>query len=95
MLAGCYPGDKDPQIADSKLQGLGECGVTCMVNLMEPGEVNLGGPSFVPYENRLYELARTAGLTDLGVIDEEGKLAGFLGESEVAPAFVRATAAKA
>jgi len=37
----------------------------------------------------------TAGLPEIPVVDEAGKLAGFLGESEVATAYVRATAAAA
>jgi CIC family chloride channel protein len=37
----------------------------------------------------------TAGLPEIPVVDDAGKLAGFLGESEVATAYVRATAAAA
>ena len=61
LLAGCYPGDLDPQQARRKLQGLIECGVGRIINLMNADEVGLGGKPFVDYRTLLEELARKEG----------------------------------
>ena len=49
LLAGTYPGDKDPAEARRKLQGLLDCGVRHVINLMEKDEVDHSGRLFVPY----------------------------------------------
>ena len=61
MLAGCYPGDKDQHVADDKLTGLINAGITCVINLMETDEVSHGGQTFAAYEPRLYEVAQQLG----------------------------------
>lgn len=61
VLAGCYPGDKDQHVAETRLKGLIEAGVSHMINLMEADEVDHGGQSFVAYEPRLREVAQQLG----------------------------------
>ena len=61
LLAGCYPGDLDPEQARRKLQGLIECGVGRIINLMNADEVGLGGKAFVDYRPLLEGLAQKEG----------------------------------
>jgi len=61
LLAGCYPGDLDPEEARCKLQGLIDCGVGRIISLMEANEVGIGGKPFVDYRPSLEALAREAG----------------------------------
>jgi len=61
LLAGCYPGDLDPEEARRKLQGLIDCGVGRIINLMEVNEVNWNGKPFADYRPPLEVLARRAG----------------------------------
>jgi hypothetical protein len=56
-LAGCYPGDLDPEEAASKLGGLLRCGVTHVVNLMEEPEHDFFGRWFADYRPALEQLA--------------------------------------
>lgn len=63
VLAGFYPGDKDHRVAETKLQGLLDCGVSQVINLMETHEVNHTGHSFVAYEPHLQTLAQKRGRT--------------------------------
>ena len=56
LLAGCYPGNLDPEEARSKLQGLIGCGVSRIISLMEANEVGLGGKPFLDYRPQLEEL---------------------------------------
>ena len=49
LLAGCYPGDTNPEEARRKLQGLLQCGVSRILSLMRPDEVGIGGNPFVDY----------------------------------------------
>jgi len=57
LLAGYYPGDADPQVMDTKLNALLDCGVTVVISLMEADEDDLFGRTFPPYQDRLRELA--------------------------------------
>jgi protein-tyrosine phosphatase len=57
LLAGCYPGSRDPDEASQRLQGLLNCGIRYVVNLMEEHETDHSGNGFVPYENTLREIA--------------------------------------
>jgi protein-tyrosine phosphatase len=50
LLAGCYPGDKNPEKAAQKLDGLVAAGIRHVVNLMEAGEIGHLGELFVPYD---------------------------------------------
>lgn len=61
LLAGFYPGDTAPAIADQKLQGLIRCGVSTVINLMEATETDHSGKPFAEYAHRLREWARDAG----------------------------------
>ncbi len=62
FLAGAYPGHKDPAEARRKIQGLLECGIRHVVNLMEEGEVDHTGRSFVPYEQVFKQLGVERGM---------------------------------
>ena len=57
FLAGYYPGSRDPSTAQRKLEGLLEHGVRHVINLMEEGERNFSGETFVPYEQQLENIA--------------------------------------
>ena len=61
LLAGCYPGDVDLSVARHKLQGLVTAGVTRVISLMEPHEVDQRGRAFVDYRRELSTLATDAG----------------------------------
>ncbi len=61
ILAGFYPGDRDPVVALNKLNALLECGVTHVCNLMERTEVDHAGRRFEYYGPALWELARQRG----------------------------------
>ena len=61
LLAGCYPGDRDPEEAGRKLQGLLDCGVGRVISLMEANEVGIGGQPFVDYRPPIEALARASG----------------------------------
>jgi hypothetical protein len=58
LLAGCYPGDPDPGIAEQKLRGLLECGVRTVISLMQETETDHRGRAFEPYAQTLERLAR-------------------------------------
>jgi len=61
LLAGCYPGDKNPRQAEAKLRGLLASGIRVVVNLMEEDEIGHDGESFVTYEEQLQKMAREVG----------------------------------
>ena len=61
LCAGCYPGDLDPAMRDSKLRELIACGIRRVVNLMEANEQSYGGRPFEPYVQRLHEVALESG----------------------------------
>ncbi|HEV7401351.1 MAG TPA: hypothetical protein VGO11_00425 [Chthoniobacteraceae bacterium] len=63
LLAGFYPGSADPVEADLKLNALLDCGVSRIVNLMEPHETNHSGRPFAAYEARFQQLAQLRGRT--------------------------------
>ena len=50
LLAGCYPGSKDPWEATDKLTALINSGIRHVINLMEPDERDVTGLRFVPYD---------------------------------------------
>ena len=62
LLAGCYPGSRDPVEASEKLGGLLECGIRCVVNLMEDHEKDYRGEVFVNYEKTLTKMAQDKGI---------------------------------
>ena len=53
LLAGCYPGDLDPELARKKLQGLVNAGIQHVITLMEVEESS----RFIPYMPELTEIA--------------------------------------
>lgn len=50
FIAGCYPGDRDPELAAAKLEGMVGAGIRHVVNLMEETEFGHQGVPFVPYQ---------------------------------------------
>jgi hypothetical protein len=62
ILAGFYPGDRDPGVAANKLHALLECGVTHVLSLMETTETDHAGRRFEDYRPTLVNLARQRGL---------------------------------
>jgi hypothetical protein len=61
LLAGVYPGSSDPGVMDKMLQQLVATGVTGIVNLMEPDEIDHQGRPFARYQERFLELTALAG----------------------------------
>ena len=57
LLAGFYPGSKDPKEAAAKLTALIDAGIRHVINLMEPDERDLAGHRFVPYEDVMESIA--------------------------------------
>lgn len=63
LLAGNYPGDKEPVGARRKLSAILDAGVRCFINLMEDRDRNHSGLPFVPYADLATELAAERGIT--------------------------------
>jgi hypothetical protein len=61
LLAGCYPGDTNPDLMQAKLEGLVRAEVSLVVNLMEQMEVDRAGRPFEDYQLPLERLAKQAG----------------------------------
>jgi hypothetical protein len=57
LLAGCYPGSKDPKEAATKLTALITAGIRHIINLMEPDERDRTGQQFFPYEDEMESIA--------------------------------------
>jgi len=49
VLAGYYPGDRHKDTMEWKLRGLLDCGIRCVINLMEPEERDHDGLPFLDY----------------------------------------------
>lgn len=62
LLAGYFPGDKNPDIETQKLGGLLDCGIRHIVNLMEENEVDYGGLPFHTYHITIKQLAARRGV---------------------------------
>jgi hypothetical protein len=58
ILAGFYPGDRDPVVALNKLNALLDCGVTHLCSLMERTETDHAGRPFDGYGKAFLELCR-------------------------------------
>jgi hypothetical protein len=56
LLAGEYPGSRNPYDQRKKLMGLVESGIRLVINLMEPEEKDHTGNPFAPYEQALIEI---------------------------------------
>ena len=63
ILAGCCPGTIDPSMAHEQLTELVDAGVTLVVNLMEPSELELFQTFFETYETTLSAIAEAKGRT--------------------------------
>jgi hypothetical protein len=61
LLAGCYPGDRNHALAQTKLASLLDVGIRSILNLMEENETGYGGEPFVPYLPILDELCAAQG----------------------------------
>lgn len=61
VLAGYYPGSRNPEEARRKLEALLDCGIRCVINLMEEDEESYVGMRFVQYEDLLRQLAGERG----------------------------------
>jgi hypothetical protein len=61
LLAGCYPGDLNPELMEAKLDGLIRAGVSLVVNLMEETETDHAGRPFIDYKLPLQMMAKKAG----------------------------------
>ncbi len=61
LLAGFFPGSKTPAQAGEKLAALVACGVTHVVNLMEPDERDHSGQLFAGYSSALEKIAAERG----------------------------------
>ena len=57
LLAGFYPGAKDPRDATAKLTAIINCGIRHVINLMEPDERDFAGHRFVPYDEVMESIA--------------------------------------
>ena len=57
LLAGEYPGGKDAHDASNKLRSLLDSGIYQIINLMEADETGHQGEPFVPYDDRVADLA--------------------------------------
>ena len=63
LLAGCYPGDRDPNEARHKLTRLLGAGIRVFINLQQDHEVGSDGLPFVPYEPLVQDLADSQEVT--------------------------------
>ena len=78
LLAGEYPGDKDPRGARQKLNSLVEAGVRHIINLIEVDETDRSGKPFAVYDRVVADLAEEVrcsvtcerrSIKDLGITD--------------------------
>lgn len=63
LLAGCYPGAKNPAEVAAKLTAIINAGVRHVVNLMEPDERDFAGQRFVPYDEPMESIAKKMGIS--------------------------------
>jgi hypothetical protein len=61
LLAGFYPGSKDPKEATTKLTALISFGIRHVINLMEPDERDNSGHRFVPYADSMESMSAKMG----------------------------------
>lgn len=60
FLAGPYPGNADPALAEAKLAALLRAGCRCFISLVMADERGRGGVPFTPYTPQLQRLAEAA-----------------------------------
>ena len=69
LLAGEYPGAKEPQKAAEKIRTLLDAGIDSFVDLTEAGESTWGGAPMVPYSGGK---GRTGTVVGAWLIDQDG-----------------------
>lgn len=57
FLAGYYPGDRQKKVMEQKMRGLLDCGIRCVINLMEDDERDHDGSLFSDYAPVLKRIA--------------------------------------
>lgn len=62
FLAGYYPGSKTSEHTETHLRALLKAGIRTFINLMEPDEKDWDGYLFVPYLDKLQQLAVAQGI---------------------------------
>jgi hypothetical protein len=62
FLAGFYPGDEEPALAETKLARLLDCGIRTVINLMHADELDHDGNLFNPYAATLQGLGAERGI---------------------------------
>jgi protein tyrosine phosphatase (PTP) superfamily phosphohydrolase (DUF442 family) len=62
LLAGFFPGSKDPVQESANMEGLIAAGIRHVINLMEEGELDHQGKPFRPYQERFKYLAASKGI---------------------------------
>jgi hypothetical protein len=80
LLAGAYPGDLDPSMAEQKIRSLIEAGIRCFVDLTSPEDRSLFGQSLNSYQDLLSKIAvkrskviyRRLPITDLDIPSRTG-----------------------
>lgn len=72
LLAGEYPGAKDPEKANQKIETLLGAGVTSFVDLTDAGEMTWGGTPMVPYDDGLPVPYARFPIPDTSVISDAG-----------------------
>ena len=72
LLAGEYPGAKEPEKAARKIQTLLDAGIDSFVNLTEAGEKTWGGAPMVPYDRGLAARHVRFPIPDTSVIADAG-----------------------
>ena len=60
LLAGSYPGHRDPEEHRRRVRTLLDAGIRSFVSLMEPDETNCAGDAYVPYADLAHELCPDA-----------------------------------
>ncbi len=88
MLAGAYPGGPTGESTDARLNALLDAGIRSVICLMEEEEtlVHESGELYLPYEDRMEELAEERGLIveiarygiEMGTAPQEGEMAMIL-----------------
>ena len=63
LLAGFYPGSKDPKEATEKLTALINSGIRHLINLMEPDERDFTGQRFIPYDDMMESITSKMGIS--------------------------------
>ena len=58
LLAGGYPGSKDPMEEERNLKGLIQAGIRHVISLLEPQEYNIPNNPFPPYVDHMESIAQ-------------------------------------